>query len=71
MKNKKIVVGKNISVKFDNFFAVNDVSFEVCRGEIFGFLGANGAGKTTTIRVLCGLLPASSGVVIVDDVLFI
>lgn len=68
---KKIVVVKNMSVKFDDFYAVHDVSFDVMRGEIFGFLGANGAGKTTTIRVLCGLLPASSGVVIIDDVLFI
>ena len=67
---KKAVVVKNMSVKFGDFYAVRDVSFDVSRGEIFGFLGANGAGKTTTIRVLCGLLPASSGVVIVDDVLF-
>ena len=69
--SKKIVVVKNMSVRFDDFYAVRDVSFEVRRGEIFGFLGANGAGKTTTIRVLCGLLPATDGVVIVDDVLFI
>lgn len=68
---KKAVVVKNMSVKFGDFYAVRDVSFDVSRGEIFGFLGANGAGKTTTIRVLCGLLPASSGVVIVDDVLFL
>jgi ABC-2 type transport system ATP-binding protein len=43
------------------FHAVQDVSFEVARGEVFGLLGANGAGKTTTFRMLCGLLPASSG----------
>lgn len=69
--NKKIVVVKNMSVQFGDFYAVHDVSFDVSQGEIFGFLGANGAGKTTTIRVLCGLLPASSGGVIVDDILFI
>ncbi|WP_239992483.1 ATP-binding cassette domain-containing protein [Rhodopila globiformis] len=46
---------------FDQFHAVNDVSFDVVRGEVFGLLGANGAGKTTTFRMLCGLLPASSG----------
>ncbi len=48
-------------VKFGRFTAVNDVSFKVLPGEIFGFLGANGAGKTTTIRVLCGLLRPTSG----------
>ncbi|OYV34930.1 MAG: ABC transporter ATP-binding protein [Rhodospirillales bacterium 20-64-7] len=46
---------------FGPFHAVNDVSFDVTRGEVFGLLGANGAGKTTTFRMLCGLLPASSG----------
>ncbi len=46
---------------FGAFHAVKDVSFEVARGEVFGLLGANGAGKTTTFRMLCGLLPASSG----------
>jgi len=46
---------------FGAFHAVQDVSFEAARGEVFGLLGANGAGKTTTFRMLCGLLPASSG----------
>ncbi|MCK1975418.1 ATP-binding cassette domain-containing protein, partial [Bacillus safensis] len=41
--------------------AVNDVSFRIPRGEIFGFLGSNGCGKTTTMKVLTGLLPASEG----------
>jgi ABC-2 type transport system ATP-binding protein len=52
-----------LTVKFGDFKAVDDVSFKVEPGEIFGFLGANGAGKTTTIRVLCGLLHPSSGTV--------
>lgn len=52
---------KNLSVQFEDFFAVKNISFNVRRGEIFGFLGANGAGKTTTIRVLCGLLVPSAG----------
>jgi ABC-2 type transport system ATP-binding protein len=52
---------KNLKVQFGDFFAVNDISLTVTRGEIFGFLGANGAGKTTTIRVLCGLLTPTSG----------
>ncbi len=47
--------------RFGDFHAVRDLSFEVNRGEIFGLLGANGAGKSTTFRMLCGLLPPSSG----------
>ena len=47
--------------RFGDFRAVDGVSFEVRRGEIFGLLGANGAGKSTTFRMLCGLLPASGG----------
>ena len=47
--------------QFGTFTAVDHVSFEVRRGEIFGLLGPNGAGKTTTFRMLCGLLPATSG----------
>lgn len=46
---------------FGKFTAVDNLNFEVSKGEIFGFLGANGAGKTTTIRMLCGLLHPSSG----------
>ncbi len=51
----------NLTKKFGGFTAVNNVSFKVKRGEIFGFLGANGAGKTTTIKMLCGILTPSSG----------
>ena len=47
--------------RFGDFIAVNQISFNVNRGEIFGLLGANGAGKSTTFRMLCGLLPISSG----------
>ena len=50
-----------LSKKFGTFTAVDEISFNVERGEIFGFLGANGAGKSTTIRMLCGLLEPSSG----------
>lgn len=47
--------------RFGTFTAVNDLTFDVGRGEVFGFLGANGAGKTTAIRMLCGLLKPTSG----------
>lgn len=52
---------KDLVRKFGDFTAVANISFDVKRGEIFGLLGPNGAGKTTTFRMLCGLLPASSG----------
>ena len=55
------VVVKNLERRFGNFLAVNRVSFEVKRGEIFGFLGPNGAGKSTTIRILCGILAPTGG----------
>jgi ABC-2 type transport system ATP-binding protein len=52
---------RQLTRRFGSFTAVNDLSFEVRQGEIFGFLGSNGAGKSTTIRMLCGLLRPSSG----------
>jgi ABC-2 type transport system ATP-binding protein len=55
------VVARDLTCRFGAFTAVDRVSFEVRRGEIFGFLGSNGAGKTTTIRMLCGLLRPTSG----------
>ena len=66
-----IVDVNHLSVKFGDFYAVKDVSFQVSKGEIFGFLGANGAGKTTTIRVLCGLLLASEGNVLINGEKFV
>ncbi len=64
MENKKEsypIFVRNLTKKFGDFVAVNQISFEVSKGEIFGFLGANGAGKTTAMRMLCGLSKASSG----------
>lgn len=58
---EKMIAVENLTRKFGSFTAVDDISFEVSKGEIFGFLGANGAGKTTAMRVLCGLLAPSSG----------
>lgn len=57
----KAVEVKSLIKKFHSFHAVDDISFDVERGEIFGFLGANGAGKSTTIKILCGIQPQSSG----------
>ncbi|MDR3451965.1 MAG: ATP-binding cassette domain-containing protein [Rhodoferax sp.] len=56
-----VIEVKNLVRVFGDFVAVADLSFSVRRGEVFGLLGPNGAGKTTTFRMLCGLLPASSG----------
>ena len=58
---EKIITVKNMTKKFGNFIANNNLNFDVYRGEIFGFLGANGAGKTTAIRILCGLSAPTSG----------
>jgi ABC-2 type transport system ATP-binding protein len=59
--NNNAVVVKDLARRFGGFMAVNRVSFEVKKGEIFGFLGPNGAGKSTTIRILCGILAPSGG----------
>ena len=52
---------RNLTKRFGDFTAVDNISFNVRRGEIFGFLGANGAGKTTAMRILCGLSRPTSG----------
>jgi ABC-2 type transport system ATP-binding protein len=60
--NPRIAIGaRNLCKTFGSFRAVKDINLEIHYGEIYGLLGANGAGKTTTIKMLCGLLPASSG----------
>lgn len=58
---ENVIEVNNLTKKFGSFTAVDHISFEVKQGEIFGFLGANGAGKTTAMRMLCGLLPSTSG----------
>ncbi|MGE0043551.1 MAG: ATP-binding cassette domain-containing protein [Vicinamibacterales bacterium] len=59
---------QHLTRRFGAFTAVNDLSFTVGRGEVFGFLGANGAGKSTTIRMLCGLLRPSAGTALVGGI---
>jgi len=58
---EKVIIADKLTKKFGDFTAVNAISFEVYKGEIFGFLGANGAGKTTAMRILSGLSYPSSG----------
>ncbi|MBI5281734.1 MAG: ABC transporter ATP-binding protein [Candidatus Solibacter usitatus] len=64
--NGHSVVTRDLVKRFGDFVAVDRVTLEVGKGEIFGFLGPNGAGKSTTIRILCGLLAPSSGSAAVD-----
>src|SRR5262245_14102758 len=59
---------EHLTRRFGKFTAVNDITFDVKRGEVFGFLGANGAGKSTTIRMLCGLLTPTSGRAAIDGI---
>ena len=61
MSNEKVITADKLTKHFGHFIAVDQISFDVYKGEIFGFLGANGAGKTTAMRMLCGLLIPSSG----------
>ncbi|AWK02949.1 ABC transporter [Flavobacterium crocinum] len=60
MENK-VITCKGLTKRFGDFIAVDKITFEVQKGEIFGFLGANGAGKTTAMRMLCGLSKPTSG----------
>jgi ABC-2 type transport system ATP-binding protein len=61
LNHEKIIEVRNLTKSFGNFTAVNSISFEVSKGEIFGFLGANGAGKTTAMKMLIGISKPSSG----------
>jgi len=63
----KIIEVKNLTKKFGNFIAVNNISFEVEKGEIFAFLGPNGAGKSTTIKMLTTLLSPNEGELFLDE----
>ncbi len=60
-EDEPAIEAEGLTIRFGDFTAVDDVSFRIPRGEIFGFLGSNGCGKTTTMKMLTGLLPASEG----------
>jgi len=61
MAKEKVITAHELTKRFGDFVAVSKITFDVEKGEIFGFLGANGAGKTTAMRMLCGLLMPTSG----------
>ena len=56
-----VIKTENLTKRFGDFVAVDEITFEVSKGEIFGFLGANGAGKTTAMRILCTVLRPTGG----------
>lgn len=68
MNEQKVIEVNGLVKKFGSFVANDNLTFDVYKGEIFGFLGANGAGKTTAIRILCGLSRPTSGRVIVAGI---
>ena len=63
---KPLLTADSLFKRYGNIVAVDNISFEIYRGEIFGFLGPNGAGKTTTIKIMSGLMEADSGKVTID-----
>jgi ABC-2 type transport system ATP-binding protein len=68
MENLNIIQVKGLTKKFKDFVAVNNISFDVKKGEIFAFLGPNGAGKSTTIKMLTTLLDKTSGEISINNV---
>ena len=68
MNTPDIVAVTNLSKHYGTFIAVNDISFSIRRGEIFGFLGPNGAGKTTTLNMVIGLARPSGGSILIDGI---
>ena len=66
--NVPAITVTNLTKKFGDFTAVDKISFEAKRGEIFGFLGPNGAGKSTTFRLICALLRPTSGRILIDGI---
>ena len=67
MEKEKIIEVKKLTKKFGQFTAVKEISFDIYKGEIFGFLGANGAGKTTAMKMLIGISTPTSGSALVNS----
>lgn len=65
--NKSVIIVDHLVKRFDSFTAVNSISFNVNKGEVFAFVGPNGAGKSTTIKILITLLQPTEGEVFIDD----
>ncbi len=68
MKKETFLSVEGLCKHYGDFMAVDNINFSVCRGEVFGLLGPNGAGKTTTIKMLCGLIKADCGNVVLDGI---
>lgn len=68
MENETFLSVEGLSKRYGDFTAVDNISFSVCRGEVFGLLGPNGAGKTTSIKMLCGLIKVDSGNIVLDGI---
>lgn len=66
LQNKEVIKVKNLTKKFDDFTAVDDISLQVERGEIFAFLGPNGAGKSTSIKIMTTISKATSGEILIN-----
>ncbi len=71
MDNKNLITVKNFKMRFGNKVVIEDLSFEVNKGEVFGFLGSNGSGKTTTIRALLGIYEPTAGELLINGQRFV
>ena len=68
LQDHKVIELKNLTKRYGNTLAVNNLNLSVSKGEIYGFIGPNGAGKTTTIRIMGGVLAPTEGMVIIDGI---
>ena len=68
LQDHKMIELKNLTKRYGNTLAVNNLNLSVSKGEIYGFIGPNGAGKTTTIRIMGGVLAPTEGMIIIDGI---